>query len=172
MEFIISQLCGIAVSVAAILSMQLKNIKHILICQLLCNFLGAISYIMLGGFSGCGIYIAACVQTVLYYVFNLKNIKPHALFTVFFMAVFLMCSIATYQGFEDVISAVAALTCAMALSRTKPSGYRFFMLLNGLLWLIYDLCMGAYGMMFSHIVTMCSAAVGIIRLDLKLNKAI
>lgn len=167
MEFIISQLCGFAVSVAAILSMQLKNIKHILICQLVCNFLGAISYIMLGGFSGCGIYIAACVQTVLYYVFNLKNIKPHALFTVFFMAVFLMCSIATYQGFEDVISAVAALTCAMALSRTKPSGYRFFMLLNGLLWLIYDLCMGAYGMMFSHIVTMCSAAVGIIRLDLK-----
>lgn len=172
MEFIISQLCGFAVSVVAILSMQLKNIKHILSCQLVCNFLGAISYIMLGGFSGCGIYIAACVQTVLYYVFNLKNIKPHALFTVFFMAVFLMCSIATYQGFEDVISAVAALTCAMALSRTKPSGYRFFMLLNGLLWLIYDLCMGAYGMMFSHIVTMCSAAVGIIRLDLKLNKAI
>lgn len=170
MEFIISQLCGFIVSAFAILSMQLKNIKHILICQLVCNGLGALSYIMLGGFSGCGIYIAACVQTVLYYVFNLKNIKPHAMFTVFFMAVFLMCSIATYRGFEDVISAIAALTCAMALSRTKPSGYRFFMLLNGLLWLIYDLCVEAYGMMFSHIITFASAGIGIIRLDIKKSK--
>ena len=49
--FWFSQVCGLIVSVAAITSMQLKNIRWILVCQLICNGVGALSYILLDGLS-------------------------------------------------------------------------------------------------------------------------
>ena len=64
MDFIFSQICGLIVSVAAIVSMQLKNVKWILVCQLICNGIGALSYILLDGLSGCGIYLVALLQSI------------------------------------------------------------------------------------------------------------
>lgn len=42
MDFWFSQICGIIVSVAAIVSMQLKKISHILVCQIICNGMNTI----------------------------------------------------------------------------------------------------------------------------------
>ena len=38
------------------------------------------------------------------------------------------------------------------------------------IWLFYDLTLGAYTMMFSHVATVISATVGIIRFDIKKKK--
>ena len=62
---------------------------------------------------------------------------------------------------------MAAVTCALALSQEKPSVYRIFMLANGLIWVVYDVSVGAYTMIISHAVTAASALIGIIRLDIK-----
>ena len=62
---------------------------------------------------------------------------------------------------------MAALTCAFSLVQEKPSLYRIFMLLNGIIWMIYDINVGAYTMIISHIATALSAGIGIIRLDIK-----
>ena len=167
MDFYISQICGLVGSLAAILSMQLKSIKHILVCQLVCNGIGAISYILLGGLSGCGIYLVALLQTISYSYFRIKEKKAPKWLAVTFIIAYLLCAIATYQGPTDLISALAALTCAMSLIQEKASGYRFFMLLNGSFWVIYDITVGAYAMIISHVATAISAAVGIIRLDIK-----
>ena len=170
MEFVISQICGMLVSVFAILSMQLKNVKHILVCQLICNVAGAFSYILLGGFSGCGIYIVAVVQTIVYYFYSKTNKKAPNFMVFVFLVLFLLCSITTYKGKTDIIPAIASFTCAMALAQSKASGYRICMLLNGLLWMIYDVSVSAYSMMLSHIITFASAGIGIIRLDIKKSK--
>ena len=47
----------------------------------------------------------------------------------------------------------------------KPSRYRIIILLNGAVWIVYDIFMGAYTMLASHIFTVASALLGIIRLD-------
>ncbi len=167
MEFWISQVCGLIVSVAAITSMQLKNIKAILICQLICNGVGALSYILLDGLSGCGIYLVALGQSIVYFLFRIKNKKSPLWIAVIFIALFLVCSLATYQSLRDLISALAAMTCALSLIQEKASGYRFFMLLNGIIWMVYDINVSAYTMIISHIVTALSAGIGIIRLDIK-----
>ena len=118
--------------------------------------------------SGCGIYIVALVQSIVFYVFRRKEKDAAPMWLVFvFVAAFLGCSVATYQKPEDIFSAVAALTCALSIAQKKPSGYRIFMLLNGIIWMIYDVSVSAYTMILSHIVTTLSAVVGIIRLDIK-----
>ena len=167
MEFIFSQVCGIIASVAAIVSMQLKSIKGVLTCQLVCNGIGAFSYILLGGLSGCGIYLVALAQAIVYFFFRYKNKKAPIIVAVIFVILYIVCSVSTYKTPTDIISALAALTCAFALVCEKPSIYRIFMVANGSIWFIYDINVGAYAMIISHIATAISASVGIIRLDLK-----
>ena len=167
MEFWFSQICGIIVSIAAITSMQLKNIKLIMVCQLVCNGVGALSYILLGGFSGCGIYLVAVAQSIVYYLFRVKEKKAPLWIALIFICGYMGCCVVTYNSPTDLISATAALTCALSLIQEKPSRYRIFMLLNGLIWMIYDINVAAYTMIISHVATTLSATVGIIRLDLK-----
>lgn len=167
--FVFSQICGLIVSLAAILSMQLKNIRWILVCLLICNGVGALSYILLGGLSGCGIYLVALLQAVIYYFFRVKDKKAPIVLSAVFLVAFLVCSLTTYKSPVDLISALAALTCALSLMQEKPSLYRVFMLFNGAIWMIYDISVGAYTMVISHIATTLSAGIGIVRLDLKKN---
>ena len=167
MEFVFSQVCGLIVSLAAIISMQLKNIKGILVCQLICNGIGALSYILLGGLSGCGIYLVAVAQSVIYYIFRIKDKKAPTFIACCFVCLYAICSVATYKTPVDLFSAAAAVTCALAIAQEKASLYRVFMLLNGIIWMIYDVNVAAYTMILSHIATAVSAGLGILRLDIK-----
>ena len=155
-----SEVLGLIVSLIVILSMQLKNVRHILVCQLLINGIGALTYVLQDGFSGCGIYLVALVQTVVYFILRVKKISAPAWLAALFAVLFVLCS-------ADIISAVAALTCALGIAQNKPSNYRICMLLNGLIWMAYDITLGAYTMIISHAVTFLSAGIGIVRLDLK-----
>lgn len=171
MAFIISQVLGIVVSASAIASMQLKNVKLILVFQLICNTLGAAGYILVGGLSGCGIYLVALVQSVLYFVLRAKNVNTPSWLAVVFVIGFLLCSVFTFKDWRDVFSAIAAVTCALAISQEKPSLYRVFMLLNGIIWMTYDFSVGAYTMIISHAATAVSALVGMLRLDRKTSQS-
>ena len=171
-DFIISQILGGIVSVAAMLSMQFKKLKFILICQLVCNVVGSVSYLLLdGGLSGFGIYIIALAQTIVFFVIrNSERSAPSYLGYVFAFA-FLICSISTYSNYNDLFSLAAAQTCAFALSQEKSSNYRLLMLLNGFIWILYDVNVQAYTMIVSHAITAVSALIGIIRLDIKKNSS-
>ena len=129
--------------------------------------MGAFSYILLGGLSGCGIYLVALGQAIVYFIFSVKGKKAPLVVTITFILLYIICSILTYKTPTDLISATAALTCALALSTDKPCLYRVFMVANGVVWIIYDISVVAYTMIISHVVTALSAGIGIIRLDLK-----
>ena len=166
-NFVLSQIAGILVCIASTISLQVKNMRHVLLLQLVCNTMGAASFILVGGLSGCGIYIVAILQTVIYFIFNSQKKQPPKFLAYVFAAAFLACSVATYKSPVDLFSAAAALTCAFALAQSKSSGYRILILLNGCLWMAYAVCVGAYTMILSDAITAVSAAVGILRLDLK-----
>lgn len=166
MEYIISQILGFLVFLFVFASMQTKNIKHVLLCQIGCNGFGMISYVLLGGFSGCGIYLVATVQSVIFY-FIRKNGKeePKWLNPVIILA-YIVCSAVTLKGWLDLVPMLAAVLCAVGIAQKKPTNYRITMLLNGAVWVIYDVCMGAYTMLASHIITVGAALLGILRLDI------
>jgi hypothetical protein len=125
---------------------------------------------LLDGFSGCGLYLVAVIQSVVYFVFRAKDKKAPPLLAAVFVVAFAACSALTYKSPVDLIAAVAALTCAFSLSQENASLYRVFMLANGLLWIFYDLSVGAYTMVVTHMATVLSAGIGIVRLDLGRKK--
>lgn len=59
MTYILSQIFGGLVFVAVFLALQMSDMKRSLLCQIACNVLGMLSYVLAGGISGCGIYLVA-----------------------------------------------------------------------------------------------------------------
>ena len=170
MAYILSQILGFIVFFFVFASMQSKNMKTVLLCQIGCNGLGMLSYVLLGGFSGCGIYLVATVQSVLFYFIRRSGKQEPKWLYPIIIAAYIGCSIATFQGALDLIPMAAAVCCAVGILQKKSSNYRITMVLNGVIWMVYDLFVGAYTMLASHIITFVSALLGIIRLDLCKSK--
>ena len=170
MTYILSQIFGFLVFLLVFASTQTKNMKDALLCQIGCNGLGMLSYVLLGGFSGCGIYLVATVQSAIFFFIRKSGKEAPKWLNPVIIAAYLACSLATLKGWLDLVPMVAAVLCALGLAQKKPTNYRVIMLLNGIIWLIYDISVGAYTMLASHMITAGSALLGILRLDLRKSK--
>ena len=146
--------------------MQMKDMKKTLFCQLCCNLFGMLSYVFLGGLSGWGIYLIAAVQSLVLFLYRKAKKEPPKLVSAVFFIAYLLFSLLAFRGARDVVPLVAAMLCALALIQENATRYRLIILLNGAMWIIYDLFLGAYTMLASHIFTVVSALSGIIRLDI------
>ena len=169
MEYIISQIIGVLVCIVAVASLQMKNIKNAMLCQVICNGLGTASYLLLdGGLSGCGIYLVATLQSIVFFIFRkCEKKEPVWIYPIIFAA-YIGCSLLTFKQPLDIVPMIAALLCALALIQKKPFLYRLILLLNGIVWIIYDIFLPeiALSMLVTHAIVSISALVGIIRLDL------
>ena len=166
MAYILSQIFGFLVFLFVFASAQTKNMKNALLCQIGCNGFGMLSYVLLGGFSGCGIYLVATAQSAIFYFIRKAGKEAPKWLNPVVIAAYILCSVATFKGWLDVVPMIAAVLCAIGLSQTKPANYRIVLLLNGIIWIIYDVFVGAYTMLASHIITVGSALLGIVRLDI------
>ena len=167
MANIIAQIFGFLVFLFVFASAQTKNMKNALLCQIGCNGFGMLSYVLLGGFSGCGIYLIATLQSVIFYFIRRSGKEEPKWLNPVIVVAYILCSAATFQGWLDLVPMMAAVLCAIGLAQKNPTKYRIVLLLNGAIWLIYDVFVGAYTMLASHIITVGSALLGIIRLDLR-----
>lgn len=164
-QYIISQVTGIIVCAFAVASMQLKNIKYTMFCQLLCNGLGTLSYVLIGGFSGSGIYLVATLQSLVFFLFRkYEKEEPRWIYPIIFAA-YIGCSLLTFKEAWDIVPMIAALLCALALIQKRPALYRIIILLNCIVWIVYDIHVNNVSMLITHAITAASALLGIIRLD-------
>lgn len=166
MPYILSQIFGFLVFLFVFASAQTKNMKDALLCQIGCNGFGMLSYVLLGGFSGCGIYLIATVQSAIFFFIRRSGKEEPKWLNPVIIVAYMACSVATLKGWLDLVPMLAAVLCAIGLAQKKPKNYRIVLLLNGVIWLIYDVFVGAYTMLASHIITVGSALLGIIRLDI------
>lgn len=167
MEFYIAQAISILNGILAIIMMQFKSMKNILIFQIICNLLTASTYLLLGGLSGAGICIIAIVQTVTMFIYNVKKLPPHKAVIAAFIALYIGCSAFYYSSFIDIFSALAAVCFAFSVVQTKSSLSRLWYLFNPLCWLIYDIFTRAYGNFVLHLVIFVSTFIAILRNDVK-----
>ena len=167
MEFYLAQGISVLTGIVAVVMMQFKDMRKILIGQILANLLTASTYFLLGGFSGAGICLIAIVQTVTMFLYNLKNRPPHRAVSVLFILLYLACSAFYYKSPVDLFSAMAAICYAFSVVQTKSSLSRLWYLFNPLCWLIYDLFTRAYGNLILHVVVFSSTLIAIFRNDRK-----
>lgn len=169
MEFYIAQGISILTCVVAIIMMQFKSMKKILIGQIIANLLTASTYFLLGGISGAGICFIAIIQTTVMFILNKKNISVHTAVVALFIFLYIGCSIVYYKTPADILSALAAVCFAISVIQSKPSLSRIWYSFNPLCWIIYDIFNLAYVNLAMHLVVFVSVVISILRNDLKKN---
>lgn len=170
--FIIGQIISTIGLIISVVIAQFKEVKHILLGDIIANLIVALSYVFLGGMSGAWICIVAAVQVFIIYQANKKDISQtrRNQLTLLFAIAYVIGTIVVYKGWADVVSCACAMLYVLAIIQTKSSKYRVFMVLNSLLWMIYDITTLAYVNMITHGMMLVSLGIAIVRLDLKKNR--
>lgn len=165
-QFYLAQAISILTAAVAVISMQFKSMKWILVGQIAANLLTASTYFLLDGTSGAGLCIIAIVQSVIMFIYNVKKVKPHFAVMILFIALYVGCSVISFSSFIDIFSMLAAVCFVISISQEKSSTSRLFYVFNPLLWMVYDFYVKAYGNLIMHAVIFVSTAAAIIRVDI------
>ena len=176
MNFIIAQWLGIITTVVALLSVQFKRMELILIGQIVSNVLVALSYWLLGGLSGAWICILAAVQTLIIFFLDRSNIKnknrkKEMLLGLFVMAYVIGTRI-VYVDWRDIVAGVCAVLFVLAIVQSESGKLRIIMMVNALLWIIYDYKTKAYTNILTHGLELLSILIAMVRLDRKSKKQV
>ena len=171
MEFWIAQIVGIITTVVALVSVQFKDEKIILLGEIIANFTTAISFGLLGGLSGAWVCVLAAFQSTILFVLN-KSRSPKRkmgkyIVSVVFAIAYIIGSIITYSIWQDIIVCVCALIYTYAVMQDTSKNMRTVIGVNMLLWIIYDLIIGAYTNMITHLLSALSVLTAKFRLDRK-----
>lgn len=165
MTFFVAQIIGVVTIPIEIASMQFKNMKYILTAQCLSNFLIVVQYALLGGLSGAAVCIVATVQTLTLYIYRKKEKPFPTVLTGVFLFAYLLSSIVIFRTANDILSCAAAILFGISVAQTQSAKYRVFILVNSILWIIYDINTAAYTMIITHGIAVVSVIVGMMRLD-------
>lgn len=172
----LSLIFGYAGTLTSIVSMQLKQQKHLLLSQVFANGLGALSYLFLGGDSmmaGTGMVLGT-IQCLINYAY----IRNEKLLPKFIPGLFLLMSalnsvihISVSGAFHfpvDLIPVSCSLLFVIGVAMKNTTTTRLFFLANASLWIVYDLMVQpiAKANLITHIVVVLSVGVGIVRYDI------
>ena len=166
--FYIAQGISVITGVLAVVTMQFKNMKTVLIFQIIVNFTALSNYLLLGGDSGVFVSLLAIVQSIVMFLYNRKGQKPQLMVVALFILAYVGSSVyniyVTKQLLE-LLPAGAAICFSISLAQEKASSFRVWGALNPTFWLGYDLYTRSYVMFLVHFGILVSSVVGMIRLD-------
>lgn len=184
LAFIFSTLGLIAMLTSSLL--KGKNMKKILILVFLGNAFVAVSYLLGGsGLNGAASCILGALFSIVNYFFDAK--EKHvpkwlaAIYGLSFVAVNIIVSFNSIVTFGDTVSVdyKALVLCVLAIFGTlafvmcigqkNGAKYRFWTVMNMIMWCIYDLISGNIQVLITHIIQLSVAVVGMIIHDRKNN---
>ncbi|MBQ8408518.1 MAG: YgjV family protein [Clostridia bacterium] len=166
--FYIAQGISVVTGVLAILLMQFKNMKTILLFQIIVNLLASSNYLLLGGDTGAIVSALAIIQSVVMFLYSQRQRKPHLAVIVGFICAYVACStynIVMTRDLMELLPAFAAVCFSVSLVQEKPSVFRIWGALNPSFWLAYDLYTRSYVMFCVHLGILISSVVAMVRLD-------
>ena len=163
MVYYIAQFAGILVTVGAIVSMQLKQKKHIMPLHIMMNVCGALNILLLDKFgTGVVINLVAVVQVLLSMWHDRKNTEPSKKEIAAFFVIYMACGLISFHSWLDILPIIAVIFYLFAVFQKDEQRLRCFMLGNGVSWLIYHGVLGST-VVFAQIASIASALVGLYR---------
>lgn len=168
LAFWLAQGISVIAGVLAVVMLQLKNIKLMLLFQVLINLIGSANYLLMDGGSGMVLSLVAIFHAVVMYFYNVREMKPHLPVSVAFILVYFACAVynlVVKQDLMEILPAFAAFCFSMSLVQKKPSIFRIWTLFNPVFWVPYDIYTKSYVMFLVHSGILISSIVGMIRID-------
>ncbi|MBQ7897209.1 MAG: YgjV family protein [Clostridia bacterium] len=174
------QILSYALSLLGLLSMILASLtkgermKTILFLVFCGNVLVATSYLVGGsGINGAAACYLGALQTLINYFFDSKNKPlPKWLITSYAIAIIVL-NIWVAGGVTalGLLVIVASLTFILCIGQKNGAKYRFWTLVNMLLWCTYDILSATYSVLVTHAIQLAFAFIGMIIHDKKTKKS-
>lgn len=167
MNFIIGQVISVIALLISVVIAQFKDVRYILLGEIASNLTVALSYLFLGGMSGAWVCIVAAIQTWIIYRMNKKDISEQVRKRILcvFALIYVIGTVIVFRGWADILTCICALLYLMAVSRAEGVAYRRYMILNSLLWVVYDIVTMAFVNVITHGTLLVSLIIARCRLD-------
>lgn len=158
-----AQIIGLIASIICIAAIQARFKKHYLLWITIGNAFFIFNFLLLGAYAGATICVLDVTLSFLVKIFESKNKSLPKFIIVFFYLLFLIAGILTYENFYSLIAIVCGLLFVVRITAPKMKKLRIISLTTSLLWIIYDLCVGAYTGLISDVFDATSALIALWR---------
>ncbi len=158
--------------VAMILASTVKtrSMKVILALVFAGNFLVATSYLLDGNNNGAACCYIGAAQALINYFFD-KNKKPIPMWLVGIYAIAIVAiNVVVLTELLDLLAIIASLTFIMCIGQSNGAKYRFWTIVNMVLWITYDIIKGSYAALFTHVSLLLFTVLGKLIYDRKCAK--
>ncbi|MBQ9945531.1 MAG: YgjV family protein [Clostridia bacterium] len=163
MAYYIGQALGIIVTIGAILTLQLKNKKHMLLVSAAVNILAALNILLLDSFSsGVIINLVAVIQIIFSLYHDKKETEVRTWEKILFLALYVAGGAIGISAPIDVLSIVAAIFYMLAMFQKKEQRIRIFLMGNMLSWTVYHAVLGSTAI-FAQLAGIISSVIALIR---------
>ena len=166
--FWMAQGISIITGILAIVLKQMKEMKKILILEVVANSLATLNYVFVGGDSGWIVSGIAVLNAVVMLIYFLCNKKAPSFLVVVFLGIYITSSAVTLAvkgDFMELLPALSAVCYSVSMMQKKPSHYRAWSVLNPVFWTVYDIYTTSYVMSIVHFGIFVSTLIAMIRLD-------
>ncbi len=152
-----------------------EKMKLILVLVMCGNALTATSYLIgESGINGAAACYLGALQTFINYFFYSKNrLLPKWLVATYAVAIIVL-NVWVAKGITllGMLVIIASLTFILCIGQTNGAKYRFWTIVNMLLWITYDLLSASYNALVVHIPLLLFTVAGMIIHDKKAKKEI
>lgn len=163
MQYYIGQFLGIVVTIGAILTMQIKNKRPMLIVSAIVNVLSALNILLIDKFSS-GVII--CLVAVFQILFSLwhekKGTKIPLAEKIIFLVLYISGGLLGFEKPIDILSIIAAVLYMLAMIQKKEQNIRLFLLGNMATWTVYHTILGSTAV-FAQIAGIISSLIALYR---------
>ena len=132
--------------------------------------MGATGLLLLNAYAGALIQFVFGIQTLINYIYAVKNKKITWELITFYITLSIIASIITFKSWIDIIPLISAILHTITIIQIKENRIRLINLSSLLLWIPYYIVLNAYANLFTNLCIVVSNVVSIIRYDVKKQK--
>lgn len=170
MVYYIAQFIGILVAVGAVINLQLKKKKQMLVCSIIVNILSALNIFLLGETGSSVIIILVAVVQIIFCLWHeCKNTDVKLAEKLLFLVLYIGCGAIAYKRPLDLLSIVAAVFYMISMFQKKEQNVRLFLLVNMASWTVYDIVIKSTAV-FAQIAGIISSVIALCRYRKKEHK--
>ena len=151
-------------------TVKTKSMKVILALVFAGNFLVATSYLIDGNNNGAACCYIGAAQALINYFFDKNNKSIPKWLVAIYAAVIVGINLAVLTEVLDLLAIIASLTFILCIGQSNGSKYRFWTIVNMVLWITYDIIKGSYAALFTHVSLLLFTVLGKLIYDRKRAK--
>ena len=168
MKYLI-QTIGIVAFILFVYSLKKKDKKEILFYQLLANILYAIQYISLGAYIAGILNVVTVTRCFIYYKYE-KDKKEIPLFILItYILIIILVSIFTVDSYISILPSIINIIYIVSTWQKNTKVLRLSFMVAAILWIYYNLTVGAYTAIIGNIFEIISVLYACIKLNRKNN---